>query len=84
VRAGGGDAPFFQMKERNVRRGKAVIIFLDTNPYRDATWAEVKPLLTQEQIDFIATRQWTDAEKLRQAQDFAEENTASEETRGTR
>ena len=68
---------YLRMRERKHRRGNAVFIFLDTNPYANATWEEVLPLLSPEQLRFINTRQgWTDAQKLRQARDFAEENEA--------
>ena len=64
------------MTQRRHKRGNVEIVFLDTNPHRDKTWAEVLPLLSPEQIDFIQSRQWTDAEKLRMAQEYAEENEA--------
>ena len=62
------------MTQRRHKRGNVDIVFIDTNPYRDKTWEEVLPFLSPEQIEFIKSRQWTDAQKLRQAQDYAEEN----------
>jgi len=65
------------MKTKTYIIGGTEFVFIDTNPFSNHTMEQVMPLLTQEQADFINSKNWSDEQKLRRAQEFAEENQCS-------
>lgn len=65
------------MKEKVVVRNGLKVVFLDNNPFADYPMSRLIPLLTEEQIAFIDSRNWNYTQKLRRMREFAEENQCS-------